>query len=112
VLGVGTVLVQSGALLAIQVAGALLSVRAPSRQGRLGGSPLAGGLFGLFGYFLLGVGVLIGTAGALLGALLALLGGGWVFARLRDPVLAGLVGPKPPDDEERALPSRYRRVPP
>jgi hypothetical protein len=110
VLGVVVVFAQSVAILIIEVAGALLSVPAPARQGRLGGSPVAGGLFGVFGFFVLGLGVLIGPGGALFAAALAAAGGGYAFQRIREPVLGGLLPPRPPPEEgERTEPSPYRR---
>jgi hypothetical protein len=113
VLGIVLVLVQSVALVIVQVASALLSVRGPARLGHLGGSPLAGGLFSLVGLFLIGVGLLVDAPSALLGATLAALGGAWVFRRLRDPVLGGLLPPALPRDVESgggAEPTPYGRL--
>jgi hypothetical protein len=118
-LGIGVVLVQSLALVVVQVAASLLAVRGPPRLGRIGGSPFAGGLFALFGLFLLGLGSLIGSdptshaAGSLGGAAIAGLGGAWVFFRLREPVLGGLAPPRNPDEEaEEGRQSPYGRIAP
>ncbi len=106
------VLAQSLAVLVIQVAAGLLAVPTPARFGRLGGSKLGGGLFAAFGYVVLGLGILIGDIGALFGALLAVAGGVWVYQRLRDPVLGGLLPPPGKDQEgteaERRAP--YGRI--
>jgi hypothetical protein len=112
-LGIGVVLTQSVAILALEVAAALLSVRGPARLGRLGGSPLSGGLFAGVGLVMIGLGTLSGGSIALVGAALAALIGVWVYQRLRGPVLAGLFPPRSrddeDDDEEDRAPSPYSR---
>jgi hypothetical protein len=99
-LGALVVLVQSIAFLAVEVAAALLAVRGPPRPGRLGGSPVSGGLFALVGFALIGIGVLSDPVTALFGAALAAVIGGWVYRRLRTPVLAGLFPPRTPGEED------------
>jgi hypothetical protein len=117
VFGFGVALVQAVALLAIEVAAALLSVRGPARLGRLGGSPLSGGIFAGVGLVMIGLGAISGNSVALVGAALAALIGVWVYQRLRGPVLAGLFPPRSPDDveddedEERARSPYRRRTP-
>lgn len=110
-LGIVVLLAQAVAVLIIQVAAGLLAVPSPARLGRLGGSPLGGGLFAAFGYIVLGLGILVGEIGALFGALLAAAGGVWVYQRLRDTVLSGLL-PPPGKDEAGAEPGTtpYGRI--
>ena len=111
--GLLVMLAQAVALLIIQVASGLLSVRSPARVERTGGSPLGGGLFATFGLVVLGLGILIGPTGALFGALIAAAGGVWVYQRLRDSVLGGLLPPRTRSETE-AEPlgsGAYRRLP-
>jgi hypothetical protein len=112
--GFVVVLLQSTAVLVVEVAAGLLSAPTPARLGRLGGSPFAGGIFALFGLFALGVGLLLGPYGALVGALVALVGGIGVYSRLRDRLLSGLLPPRAPDavEEEPSERSSYRRLTP
>jgi hypothetical protein len=86
--GVALVLLESVAVIGLEVAGALLSVRTPPSDDRRRGGPVSGGLFELAGFFLIGLGGLAGTAGAFLGAAVALLGGGLVYQRLRSTLAA------------------------
>jgi hypothetical protein len=116
VLGFAVVLVQSIALLTLEVAAALLSVRGPARLGRLGGSPVSGGLFATVGLIMIGLGSISGSSIAIVGAGLAALIGAWVYQRLRGPVLAGLFPPRSPgeledDDEETERSPYVRRTP-
>ena len=111
--GLLVMLAQAVALLIIQVASGLLSVRSPARVERTGGSPLGRGLFATFGLVVLGLGILIGPTGALFGALIAAAGGVWVYQRLRDSVLGGLLPPRTRSETE-AEPlgsGAYRRLP-
>jgi hypothetical protein len=109
-LGFGVALAQSVAILTIEVAAALLAVKGPARLGRLGGSPVAGGLFTALGFALIGIGALADPWTALFGAALAALIGAWVYRRVRGPVLAGLFPPRAPGEEdEDAEPSPYAR---
>lgn len=91
---------QSAALLAVEVASGLLSVPGGRRRPVLGGSPVAGGLLGTVGLFLIGVGTVISPTGAVLGALAAGVGGAWTYLRTRDSVLGGVRPPKLPRDPE------------
>jgi hypothetical protein len=108
----GTVLVllTSVAVVALQVAGSFLSLPSTEPGDRPGGSPLAGALFSVVGFFLLGLGSLGGEATAYVGALVALLGAILVYRRLR-PSLARVpapsAGPAPPTPER---PSPYGRT--
>lgn len=108
--GVLLVLLESFAVVVLEVSGALLSIRGTPANGRTGGGPVSGAIFGAFGFFLLGLGGLAGEAGAFGGAAVALLGGYLVYQRLR-PMLATIPapesGPPPPRPEG---PSAYRRI--
>jgi len=100
--GTALVLLESLAVVALQVAGSFLSLPATSAADRVGGSPLAGALFSAVGFFLLGLGYLGGEATGFVGALVALLGAGLVYRRLRHTlasVPAPSAGPKPPEPE-------------
>ncbi len=91
--GIALVLLQSAAVVLLEVAGALMSVRAAPGERRSRGGPVSGGVFGVVGFFLLGLGALSGEAGAFLGAALALLGSYFVYQRLR-PLLAAIPSPE------------------
>lgn len=114
--GVALVLLESGAVLALEVAGTLLSLRPSSIAGRTGGGPLPGAVFEAVGFFVLGIGALSGT-GTLGGeevaygaALVALLGGVLVYRRLR-PLLAAIPAPSagaPPPP--RPIPAAFGRT--
>ncbi len=93
--GVGLVVAQACAVLALEVAGALVSM--PPRPGslRTGGGPVSGVLIGGVGFFLIGIGSLGGTVAAYAGALLALGGAAMVYRRLR-PLLATVPPPAAP----------------
>jgi hypothetical protein len=86
------VLLDSVAVVALEVAGALLSLRATPTSGRTGGGPVSGALFGGVGFFLLGLGPIAGETAAFGGALVALLGAALVYRRLR-PILASIPPP-------------------
>jgi len=96
--GTALVLLESVAVVALQVAGSFLSLPPIAPSERVGGSPVAGGLFSTIGFFLLGIGFIGGEATASVGALVAFLGAALVYRRLR-PTLASVpaptAGPKP-----------------
>ena len=94
VLGVGVVLAQSAAILALGVAGALLSLRAARGSQRLGGGPLSGAIVGAVGYYFLGLGAFLGGGPALVAAGVVAVGMWSVYVRLRNPIL-GRVRPPP-----------------
>jgi hypothetical protein len=81
--GILLVLLDSVAVVALEVAGALLSMRARPASGRTGGGPISGALFGAIGFFLLGLGPIAGATTAFGGALVALFGAVLVYRRLR-----------------------------
>lgn len=96
--GTALVLLESLAVVALQVAGSFLSLPASGSGDRIGGSAFAGALFSGVGFFLLGLGYLGGETTGYVGALVALLGAALVYRRLR-PTLASVpapsAGPKP-----------------
>jgi hypothetical protein len=110
VVALSTMILQSFAILALEVAGALLSLRAAPGSGRTGGGPLSGALIGLSGFFLIGFAQLLGDEYGAVAAVLALVGGVWVYSRLR-PELAAIPPPggatAPP---VAPLPSSYGRI--
>jgi hypothetical protein len=106
----GTVAVSSVALVALEVAGALLSLR-PDPSSRLGGGgPWSGALVGVVGFFLLGLGPIAGGGAALAAAVVVLFGAGLVYFRLR-PLLARVAVPasEPPVPPPEG-PSAYGRT--
>ncbi len=114
--GIVLVLVESIAILMLEVAGALLSLPPSEPAGRKGGGPLPGAIFGAFGFFVLGVGSLSGLGSAeaetvaYAAVLVALAGGLLVYHRLR-PMLETIpppsAGAAPP---ARAVPPAYGRT--
>ncbi|MGA8302486.1 MAG: hypothetical protein WA691_03755 [Thermoplasmata archaeon] len=116
--GVTLVLLESFAILSIQVAAALLSLPPSPTAGRKGGGPVPGAIFQAVGFFVLGVGALSGVAspsaeavtyGA---AIIALLGGLLVYHRLRtllSAIPAPSAGVAPPP---RPVPAVYGRTTP
>ena len=108
--GVLLVVVESVAVVALEVAGALLSLRARPGSGRTGGGPFSGAIFGAIGFFLLGLGPLGGEASAFGGALIALAGAVLVYRRLR-PLLATIPPPGAgPPRPRTAAPLTYGRT--
>lgn len=108
--GVVLVVLDSAAVVVLEVAGSLLSVRARPGSGRTGGGPVSGAIFGSVGFFLLGLGAAAGGTTAFVAAPVAILGGALVYRRLR-PLLAAVPPPSagPPAAEAR-LPTRYART--
>jgi hypothetical protein len=97
--GTALVVVESVAVVALQVSGGFLSLPHPIAGERTGGGVVAGALFSVVGFFLLGLGYLGGETTGYVGAFVALLGAILVYRRLR-PTLANVpapsAGPKPP----------------
>jgi|HubBroStandDraft_1064217.scaffolds.fasta_scaffold04820_5 hypothetical protein len=114
--GILFALLESLAVLALEVAGALLSMPPSVSAGRKGGGPFQGALFTAVGFFVLGVGALSGISTlsdevvAYAAAVVALAGGYLVYRRLR-PMLESIPPPggggKPPP---RVKPSAYGRT--
>jgi hypothetical protein len=90
--GIVLILLDSIAVVGLEVAGALLSLPARPGSGRTGGGPVPGAIFGAVGFFLLGLGPIAGESAAYGGALVALLGAVVVYRRLR-PMLATIPPP-------------------
>jgi hypothetical protein len=109
--GIGLVVLQAAAVVALEVTGALLSLRPRPGSGRVGGGPVSGAIFAAVGFFLLGLGPIGGEAGAFAGALLALAGAGWTYRRLR-PLLATIPPPSrgPPPVPPGGGPPTYGRT--
>lgn len=100
------------AVVALPVTAGLLTLAPPRRAGRLGFRPVSGILFGIVGFFLLGLGGLAGNAGAILGGAVALAGSATVYRRLRS-MLDDIPPPggAPPSREEVG-PRAYGRTEP
>jgi len=111
-LGVATVALTALAVVALEVAGALLSLRAAPASRVRGGGPWSGALIGTVGFLLLGIGPAGGEVVALAAAATVLLGGALVYFRLR-PVLARVPPPTPtaPATSSEGPPSAYGRAP-
>jgi len=109
--GIVLVVVQAAAVVGLEVAGALLSLRPRPGSGRVGGGPVSGAIFGAIGFFLLGIGTIGGEAAAFVGAFAALLGAGWSYRRLR-PMLATIPPPSrgPPPTPPGGTPPSYGRT--
>ncbi len=108
--GVALVVLESLAIVALEVAGALLSLRARPGSDRTTGGPVSGAVFGAIGFFLLGLGPLGGEGSAFGGALVALLGASLVYRRLR-PILASVPAPGAgPGPARAAAPLTYGRT--
>lgn len=107
-----TVAASAVALVTLEVAGALLSLR-PDPASRLGGGgPWSGALVGAVGLFLLGLAQLEGGAEAFAAAFVALVGAGFVYYRLR-PLLFRVAVPAPkPGGSDASVPSAYGRTSP
>jgi hypothetical protein len=114
--GVVLVLLESAAVLALEVAGALLSLPPSAALGKKGGGVWQGGIFAAVGFFILGLGALSGTsttsdeAVAYAAVLVALFGGLLVYYRLR-PLLSLVRAPSsgtPPPS--RSAPLAYGRT--
>jgi len=100
--GTTLVVLESVAIVVLEVAAGFLSLPPITPDNRTGGSWVAGALFSVVGFFLLGIGSAGGETTAYVGALVALLGGVLVYRRLRPQlgsVPAPAAGPKPPAPE-------------
>ena len=112
--GTTLVVLESVAIVLLQVAGSFLSLPPIEPGERVGGSAVAGGLFSTIGFFLLGLGYLGGEATGYVGALVALLGATLVYRRLRPAlgrVPAPSTGPKPAAPEGPLAYGRTRSSP-
>jgi len=108
--GTALVLLESAAIVMLQVAGSFLSLPSTTPSERIGGSPVAGGLFSVVGFFLLGLGYVGGEATGYVGAVVALLGAVLVYRRLR-PTLAHVPAPSAgPSPKPTDRPLAYGRT--
>ncbi len=96
------------AVVALEVAGTLVSLPPVPGTGRQGGGPITGGVVATIGFLLLGFGSFDGPAGGLAAALLLLAGCGLFYQRLR-PILDRIAAPEPPSTPT-AGPSPYGRT--
>jgi len=99
---------QSLAVVALEVAGALVSLRQLGNPDRPGG-PLRGALTGLVGFFLLGLGPLGGETAAVASAFLVFLIAGFIYYRFR-PLLAEIPPPTGAAPPLREGPTPYGRT--
>jgi hypothetical protein len=99
---------QALAVVATEVAGALLSLRVERGVGGRVGSPFSGGLVSAVAFGLLATGELYGPIIGTIGALLAFGGMAGVYRRLREPILARVKPPtsRPADDEDEGAEDR------
>lgn len=94
-LAVAAVLVESVALLQLEVAGALLSIRAAPGSQRIGGGVVSGALVSGVALYFLGLGDYLGEVPGLIASAIVAAGMSWVYLRLRDPILKRV---RPPTD--------------
>jgi hypothetical protein len=78
----GIVLVQSVAILFLQVAGAIFSLRTKLEDGTSRGGPGAGAMFTGFGFFLLALGPAFGDSGAVAAAAIVVVVGAMMYRRI------------------------------
>jgi len=96
---VGVALFQSVAVVALEIVGALLSLRTDRPKGAPRGGPLPGALVGGAGFFLLALGPAFGPAGAVVAALAVAGAAVLMYRRLARPILDRV---KPPSSVVRA----------
>ncbi|HTP55105.1 MAG TPA: hypothetical protein VML53_00350 [Thermoplasmata archaeon] len=98
------------AVVALEVAGGLLSLRPTPASRVAGGGPWSGAIFGAVGFFLLGLGPIAGPAGGTVAAGLVLIGSAIVYFRLR-PLLSRIAPPSTaPAEAAPSEPSAYGRT--
>jgi hypothetical protein len=101
---------EAAAVVGLEVAGALLSIRPKPGSGRTNGGPLSGAIFGAFGFFLLGLGPLGGEVSAYVGAGIALAGSVLVYRRLRSTLNSIPPPSAGPPLESTSKPEAYGRT--
>jgi hypothetical protein len=109
-LGFASTLLLCGAILVLEVAGALLALQLPAPRTGSTGGPLSSGLVTGVGFFLLGVGLIYGPWVTFVVALLVLAIGVRTYGRLRTPILSSVPPPKGPDEETPTTPSPFGRT--
>ncbi len=101
--------VECVAVVALEVSGALVSLRQTGSSRRSQGGPLRGGLLGAVGFFLLGLSPLGGTTTAVAGPVLVLVIAGYTYYRLRG-LLAEIPAPTATAAPLRTGPAVYGRT--
>ena len=102
--GLAGMLVESGAIVALTVAGSLMSIGVRTPAGTRSGGPLSSGLVSAVGFFFMGFAGLYGPLAGLVASAIVLGVAGRSFLRLRDPILATIPppgGPAVPEGEPR-----------
>jgi hypothetical protein len=84
---IGVALLQSGAIVALEVVGALLSLRTAAPTGGPRGGPLPGALVSGIGFFLIALGPAFGDVGAVAAALAVAVVSILMYRRLARPIL-------------------------
>lgn len=106
--GLTVIGVESGALLMLEAATALISLPATPGSGRTGGGPLASSIILFVGLFLLGFNAFAGEAVGAAAALIALSGAIYLYARLR--TILDRIRPPTPAGRPEAIPGRFART--
>jgi hypothetical protein len=106
--GIVVIALQSGALLMLAAATALISLPAAAGSGRTGGGPLSSSIVLFVGLFLLGFNAFAGELVGGIAALIALAGAIFLYSRLRT-TLDRIRPPAPPGRPE-AIPSKFGRT--
>lgn len=96
-LGLLVVLLQSAALVTLEVAGALLSLTGDRRPGGTGGGAASGAIVGAVGLFLISLGSTLGPELGAAGAAVVLLGTAAIYRRLARPTLGRIPPPTAPE---------------
>ena len=106
-LGIAQTLAVAGAVVVLEVAGALLSLPPDPALNRAGGGPWVGAGIGAVGFFMLGLGGVAGEPTALAAAVVVLIGALLVYYRQR-PFLDAVRPPAPPAPTPAAPPAYGR----
>jgi hypothetical protein len=109
-LGLAVALLDAVAVVALQVAVALVSLRTPAAPGSPAGGPVAGVLLGAIGFVLLGIGSLSGPYGGIGAALVTLLGANFAYSRRRSILTSARPPRAPAVQGAREVPSPYGRT--
>ncbi len=106
--GLTVIALQSGALVMLAAATALISLPATPGSGRTGGGPLSSSVILFVGFFLLGFNAFAGELVGAVAALIALAGAIYLYARLR--TILDRIRPPAPAGRPEAIPSRFART--
>ncbi|MGA7923302.1 MAG: hypothetical protein WCA77_04930 [Thermoplasmata archaeon] len=102
--GIATVIVAAFAVLAIEVAAAILSLSRSAQRPQARGSPVSGGLVGALGFALIAIGWAFGGWLGLAAIAAALVGAGGVYYRVRRRILEQIPAPALPRGTEDKTP--------